>query len=246
MSEIPKMLIRYNRVSAPVIAILAGVIVVYLSFFVPDLIFAIPVVTFLIFFWLKIFGVKKRLLASLIVFLAIAIAASAIFAYAVYSANGTASNVQLSNGSLVTAKISPYLGHSNDYNISYYISENTTLGKYWVNINSTTDTSGVHLAASAFQNETYSNGTLLLYAHVKNITSQGIYYSTLYIGNGTYYVYNIGPIITSYTSILAYEMISYIPGYLILFELIFIVGIFLARSISHSAQYSRRRPPESQ
>lgn len=246
MSGLSELMIKYNRVTAPIVAAVAGVIIVYFSFYIPDLIFAIPVETFLVFFWLKIFGIKKRLLASLIVFLAVGIVASAIFADAVYSASGTAPTVQLGNGSFVSTTVSPYRGQSNDYNISYFITGNTTIGPYWVTLNSSTTTNvNMRLPASVFTAVTYSNGTLL-YTHIKNISEPGVYYYTLFLVNGTYYVNNIGPVIASYTSLFALEMISYVPGYLILFELIFIVGIFLARSLSHSIQYSRSRQPPPQ
>lgn len=261
MSEIPNMLIRHNRVSALVISILAGVIIVYLSLIIfPDLIFAVPVVTFLILFWLKIWGIKRRVLASLVVFLAIGIISCVIVSEAVYTSNGAISNVPLPNGSVVTTSVSPYLSQGNDFNFSYYISENTTIGKFWMDVNyswqNPSSTPGFIVPSSAFHSVTYANGTLLLYTHLKNLSNPAIYVYTLYINNGTAvnnqipYVSNGGPVTEpSYMATLAYTLVysNIIPGYLILFELIFLVGIFLARSISHSAQYSRRRkPPETQ
>ncbi len=248
MSDLSKTLIAYNRVTAPLIAFLAGILLVYLSFLIPDIIFAIPVETFLVFYWLKIFGIKKRILASLIVFLAVSIVASAIFADAVYSASGNAPTAQLRNGSFIQTSISPYLGASNDYNISYHITGNTSIGQYYMSLNSSTSAAvNMHVPMSSFTTITYPNGTVLLYTHIKNITEPGVYFYTLHFGkNYTYYVNNIGPVIASFSSLFAIEMLSYVPGYVILFELIFIVGIFIARSLSHSAQYSRRRqqPPQ--
>lgn len=247
MSDLSKTLIAYNRVSAPAIAAIVGIVIVYMSIYIPDLIFAVPVETFFVFYWLKIFGIKKRVLASLIVFLAVAIAASAMFADLVYTADGVAPPVDVQNGAVVNTSISPYLGQSSNYNVSFYISGNTTMGKYWMNVNSSTNAKfGIHVPSTEFNSVDYSNGTILIYTHITNITAPGFYYYTLFLDNGTYYVNNIGPVIASYTSLFALELLSYVPGYLIIFELIFIVGIFLARSISHSAQFSRSRTPPSQ
>ncbi len=244
MSTITDLLVRNNRVTAPVIAVIAGVLIVYLSIYVPFLLFAVPVVTFFIFFWLKIYKIKIRFLASLVVFLAVAIIAAGIFAGLVNSNNGRTGYIDLTNGSVIQTSITPYHGPSNDFNYSFVVSGNKSISPYWLNVSSSTSTSfAIHIPQSGFTEKTLPNGSLLLYVHLSNVTDQGVYYYRLFIGNSTTYVANIGPIMVSFTSLWAIEMISYVPGYMILFELMFLVGIFLARSISNSMRYSRRRPP---
>lgn len=249
MANLTDLLVSNNRISAPVIATVLGVFFVYLSIFIPYVLFVVPVETFLVFHFLKIYRIKIRILASLVVFLAVAIIAAAMFAQIVDSNSGHAPAVQLSNGSIVQTSISPYHGPSNDFNYSFIVSGNTTIAPYWMNVSSSTSsTFHIYVPQSLFHEVRLANGSLLIYVHLSNISDSGVYYYNLFLANSTsLYVANIGPVMISYISLWAIEMISYIPGYLILFELIFLVGIFIGRSMSNSIRYSRsRQPPPSQ
>lgn len=255
MSWITDLLLSYRRFTAPVIAVLVGVPIIYLSMLVPslgDIIFVIPVETYFVFHFLKIYKIKVKLLAGVIVFLALAMIASGIASASISSYGGNTGKETMTDGTIIQTAVTPYHGSYQTYNYSFMVKSNTSISPFWLNISSVTQRSfNLVVNESSFHQVTYSNGTILYYAHVTGFSKDGWYQyilqnSTYKTTNGTVYyiIYNTGPLVNfGSTTLYSYELVLYAEGYLILFTLIFLVGIFLGRSLSNSARYSRRSPP---
>lgn len=247
MDSTSNIMIRYNRILAPIVAVLLGALLLYAALFISDLEFLVPVEVFFVFHFFRIYRIKTRIIASLLVFLVIAIIGSAMYTQITYSYSGAAPVDHLSNGTNVSTTITPYHGPSPSYNLTYFVYGNTTLTDYWINVTSETGSaSPIHLTENDIKVIHNANGTLNLYVVLNNITSSGLYEYILYLSNSTYFVPNLGPIVASWSDLFAYEMISYIPGFIIIFELIFLVGVFIGRSLSRRAPPVNRGPPSSQ
>ncbi len=249
MKKISDILLEHRMLFAPLISIVLSALIVAASLYssVPYLYMAVPVVTFFIFYSLHIHKIKPRILGSLVVFIVTAIIAAAIFSGILYSASGQSQVQYLENGSAISTSVTPYRGPSASYNFSFSITGNTSFTSYSMVVRDLTDSSvkQIFIPQNRFNSSMSSNGTLNLYIHLNNITKKGIYGYYLFLNNNTtLYASNLGPLITSYENVFSAEILDFVQGYLIVFELIFLVGIFLGRSLSHSLLYGRRiKPP---
>lgn len=247
MNASGNILLKYNRVLAPVVSVILGVLTLYVALFIPDLEFLVPVEVFFVFHFFRIYRIKTRIIASLLVFLVIAIIAAAMYTQITYTYSGSAPPDHLGDGTVVSTAIIPYHGPVAAYNFTFFVTGNTTLTDYWLNVTSDTGSGGViHIPESGINIIHNANGTLNLYVVLTNITSPGLYSYALYLSNSTYDVPNLGPIIASWSNLYSYELISYIPGFMVIFELIFLVGVFIGRSFARRAPPVNRGPPPGQ
>ena len=70
LSELSEFIVKNNRVTAPIISIIASVILIYASLFISEiLLFMIPVAVFIVMHYTKMYRIKTRILGSLMIFI---------------------------------------------------------------------------------------------------------------------------------------------------------------------------------
>lgn len=241
-----------NRIMAPVLAIifsaLASVIAIYT---VSDLIFVlVPAVTFFTFHYTKFYRLKLRLLASLIVFIVVVLITAVLATNIVYHAQPTYETQFLNvngnlTGNIVLASVAPYAGSSTSYDFQFYITPNGTLNFNTISLN-IQELGGktTVIPYSQMTNTTYSGNNTVKLTYSTPLVG-GIYtYNLTTPSNGNLHTPSInGPFNTSpfvfYTNILP----TYALYYTIIYELVFLVGVFIARSMTNSRRYRQSQQP---
>lgn len=236
-----------NRIMAPVLAILFSSLVVLAGIYIyGELMFLVPVVTFFTFHYTGLYKLRLRLLASVIVFIVIAFLATGLLSSAVYSAHPTY-QTQFSDGSNVTASVTPYSGNSPYYVYHAYITPNGSFDFGTLSLNIQKTGGGLTIVDySHMQVVGFANGTKEITYNETSLGS-GIFsynFTAQKNGTGTIYTPEIsGPLNTSFFTVYLYILPTYAIYYVIIFELIFIVGAFIARSFSNSRRYGGSPPP---
>ena len=243
----------HNRLMAPVFAIIFSVLVTLLAVYtISEIIFLVPVVTFFSFHYTKLYRLKLRILASFIVFIVVAFVAVALLTNVVYSSQPTYKTQFLNEhgnltGSDVLASVTPYSGSSQSYTFQFYIMPNGTLNYNSINLN-IAEVSGktVVVHFSEMVNQTYSGNNTLKLTYTTGLGT-GIYsYNLTAQSSEPLHTPNIsGPINSPFYVLYGYLLPTYAVYYLIIFELVFVAGVFIARSISNSRRYSQPQPPQN-
>ena len=238
MSALNEFIVRNNRVTAPIISVLASVILIYGSLFISEiLLFMVPVAVFIVMHYTKMYRIKTRILGSVMIFIIVAILAAAIFSDNVYSQQ----QIPISNTSsfgTISTYVTPYSGVNREYNFTMVVNANSPISitQFDPTINITDGISNLVVHASEINHLNKSNKDYVFYYNNDNL-SAGIYTynfslnSTLYISNGQ------GPINTYETTFFEDNIPEYVISELIVFELVFLIGVFLARSISNSRRH---------
>ena len=245
LSELSEFIVKNNRVTAPIISIIASVILIYASLFISEiLLFMVPVAVFIVMHYTKMYGIKTRILGSLMIFIIVAILAAAIFSDNVYSYQQLPIS-STSSFSTITTYVTPFSGVNRDYNFTMVL--NTTspvdLSNIHPVLNITNGATNLVYHGSQIRNISKSPNDYVFYYNSDNL-SAGIYTynfslnSSLYISNGQ------GPINTYETTYFEDNIPSYVISDLIIFELIFLIGVFLARSISNSRRHDPAKNPK--
>lgn len=253
MADYKSWIIQNNRLTAPLLAILFSALVVLLAInLFGELMFLVPVVTFFTFHYTKFYRFKLRLLASVIVFLVVAFLATGLLTSALYNAHPTYKTEFYlgtnETGTNVTASVSPYSGSSQYYSFQIYVTPNGTFdfNTLYLNVHSS-EGSSVSVPFSQLHKTNFSNNnTMELTYQLSNIKS-GIYtYNLTAQHNGsTIYTPEIsGPINTSQFIVYTYLLPTYAIYYVIIFELIFVAGLFIGRSFSNVRRSTPPPPPE--
>lgn len=247
-------MIQNNRISAPLLALALSILVTFASIYIiGELMFLVPVVTFFAFHYTKLYKIKIRLLGGTIVFLIVAILSTGILTHTLYNSQPTYHAV-FNDGTTANTSVSPYSGSSSQYTYTMLIVPNGTFdyNSLELNIN---DPSG-NVAAIKYSNMTHQNftgnNTELLTYTFSGITSSGIYtYNLTAQKNGTISTVAIsGPLNTSELNVFSQLVTTYLIYDMFLYEIIFIVGIFIGRSIGNSRRYREQsrspgnKPPQ--
>ena len=249
MSGISEWVKSNNRVTAPVLAVLFSVIVALSAiYFYGELMFLVPVVTFVTFHYTGLYRLRLRLLGGTIVFIIVAFLATGLLTNAVYHAHPTY-QTYFTNGTSamgnVTATVTPYSGQSPSYVYHIYITPNGSLDFNTVELN-IHQLGGVtiNVQYAQMQNTTFPLNNTVELTYTLTNPGAGIYsYNLTAQKNGTIYTPEIsGPLNTPFFSVYVYILPTYAIYYLIIFELIFVVGVFIARSFSSSRRYSQQPP----
>ncbi len=241
MNPIVAALQKQARISVIVVSILIGTLLVYLSLFESILIYLVPVEVFFVMHYLKFYRFKPRIIGATVIFFVIVIAAAGIYAQALYTSNGVESQ-SLANGSNITASVTPFNHQATSYNFSFAIAGNQSIGSYFILVKGINNHYFVNVSENNILKGYNSNHDLILYYHDDNITPSGIYEYYLYFANGTTPVSSIGPLFSS-TPVFELYLLDLTPSFMLIFELIFVVGLLIARSISNSAKM-RNIPPK--
>lgn len=252
MADIKSWIIQHNRLTAPLLAILFSFIVVLAGVYLyGELLFLVPVVTFFTFHYTKLYKFRLRLLAGVIVFLVIAFMATGLLTNAVYQAQPTYhtqfyTTTGNSTGTNVSASVTPYSGSSSYYDFTLYITPNGTFdfNNLTLNLHHTGSTAyTIHYNQMQVTNFS-GNSTEMLTYRLSSLPA-GIYsYNLTTSMNGTIYTPEIsGPINASVFTVYEYLLPTYAIYYVLIFFIIFVVGIFIGRSFSHSRSYKPPPPP---
>lgn len=238
-NAILELLQRYNRISVILISILASLFLIYLSLYIYYAIYFVPVAAFFVMHYLKFYRFLPRLVASMLISFVAVLLMSGIYASIIQSSSGV-STAELTNGTIVTASVTPFNHEASDYNFSFVLSGNTSLDGYYVLVQGIGNTYSANYS-SQISSINDSNGNVTLYVHDSNLPATGAYEYSLFLSNGTRLASNTGPVFSAY-ALFPPLLASLGPSFWILFELIFVIGVFVARSFSHSMSY--RNPPQ--
>lgn len=246
MANYKDWIIENRGFTGPLFAILSSMVVVLASIYVfGELMFLVPVVTFFSFHYTKLHRFKLRFLAGTIVFIIVAFLAVGLLSHAIYTSQPVY-KTQFSDGTNVTASVSPYSGSSQQYTYTMYITPNGTFDYNTLNLN-------IHGAGgysktvlySEMTNHTFAGNNTEELTYTFNAPNSNIYSYNLSVQkNGTIFTPEIsGPLHASEFTVYTYILPTYAVYYLLIYELVFIVGLFIARSISNSRRYNTPPPP---
>ena len=238
MTDIKDLIIKKNNITAPLIAIIISIPVVFMAIYIyGEIIFLVPVISFLSFHYTKLYRIKKRILGSIVIFLAVAFIFTGIYSDVAYYSSPVY-HTTLSDGSSVTASVSPYSGTGGSYNFSFTISPNGTLQYSSVELNISSGQTFKMIPYSKL-NPALSNGSEHFYYIAKGLP-EGIYqFNITAQKNGTITTQDMsGPINAPVYYLIEALLPVYSTIYIVYFELIFITGIFIGRSISNSMRRS--------
>ena len=248
-SSVRKFLIDHNSILVLVISILIGVLITYLAYDILqtlDIIFLLPIVSFAVMHFLKLKGIKQRLLAGLIIFLVVGIVSAGLTSATYYKEDHPIS-YSLSNGAQATLKVSPFGGNNQNYNFSLYLTDWPSSSAFSTSLNvSASPTSSVLYNFDKLSYVPMGNGTILVYKNINDL-SQGIYSFNFNIANGTsspIIVGSTGPVNAGSSSLFAFILPGFVILYLIPMEIILLAIVFLARSFDRTRSFRRPPPPE--
>ncbi len=250
MSTYKNWLIQNNRITAPLLALFLSVLVTLGSIYIiGELMFLVPVVTFFAFHYTQLYRIRLRLLGGSIVFLIVAIISTGLLTHAIYNSQPTYHAV-FSDGTTANTSVSPYSGSSSQYTYSILIVPNGTFdyNSLELNINGPSgNVATIHYSSMTSHTFAGNNSQLLTYTF-SGISSDGIYtYNLTAQKNGTISTVPIsGPLNTSELGVFSQLVVTYVIYDMFLYEIIFIAGIFIGRSIGNSRRYREQRlPPEN-
>lgn len=244
----------HNRLMAPVLAIIFSTLLALFSIFtISYLIFLVPVVTFFTFHYTKLYRLKLRLLAGVIVFIVVALISVGILTSVVYASQPTYSTQFLNEngnetGSTILASVTPYSGSSATYTYHFYIVPNGTFDYNSLNLNIAKSGGGittVNYSQMTIKNFTGNNTEDLTY--VLDNPGPGLYSYNLTVSssNGVLHTPSAsGPFSASVFVVYLNLVPFYGFIYIAIYGLVFLAGVFMARSISNSRRYNVPPPPK--
>lgn len=243
MSDLTKFMQNNNRIFVLIFSVLVAVLLIYLSLFIGFLVYLVPVGVFIVMHYLKMWKLVPRILGATVVFFVVVVLASVIFGYALYDSSGV-SGQSLSNGATVIASVEPFSHEASEYNFTFSITGNQTLYTYYVTVVGISNGYKANISEAQLLTSHNATGALDISYISTNLTPTGVYEYYFFFDNGTSEISNVGPVF-SVGAIIELYLLDLTPGFMITFELIFVVGAFIARSISNSAAMRKRylNPP---
>ncbi len=246
-SSMKQFLVDHNSIFVLVISILIGSLLTYLAYDVLqrlELIFLLPILAFLVMHYLRLKGIKRRLLAGLIIFLAVGIVSAGITSATYYQQDHPVTYT-LYNGAQAELVVSPFGGNSQNYNFSMYITNWPSSAPFSTSLNiSASAISYTNYGFGHLNSVQMSNGTILVYKNLNNL-SEGIYSYNFAIANGTSPIVlgSTGPVNAGSSSLFAFILPGFVVLYLIPMEVILLAIVFLARSFERTRDFRRPQPP---
>jgi hypothetical protein len=244
LSELSEFIVKNNRVTAPIISIIASVILIYASLFISSILFfMVPVAVFIVMHYTKMYRIKTRILGSLMIFIIVAILAAAIFSDYGYSHQQPPSST--SSFGTITTYVTPFSGVNRDYNFTMVVNASSPLniGEFDPTINITNGVTHLVIHQSQINHINKSTRDYVFYYNSDNL-SAGIYAYNFSLNSSLYISNVLGPINTYETTYFEDSILGYVISDLIIFELIFLIGVFLARSISNSRRHDPAKNPK--
>ncbi len=244
-------LVKNNRISAPIIATLASIAVWYASLYtISDLIFLIPVVIFFVFHFTGLWRIKMRLLGGAIVLVAFMLIVGAIVIGVTVSSQPVLTYNMVhgttKSATNVTVSVTPFANQAGPYQYKIIINSSEPVNYPSLIVNIT-----ISGNSTAYKIVNYSE-----MSHMSNLPSPEhgfafnvssfppeVYLYNVSMKNSTTVIYTTpieGPLTASPYSLYVFVLIQDYLISVLIFYVIFAVGVFLARSISKS-----RAPPQN-
>lgn len=241
------------RLWASVLSVIISSLIIYIVFYIVYYVsgtylialIAIPAVVFTIMHYLGLYGVKKRVIHGFFIFIVLSIVVVLSTTQIIYNYNGQFNGIELGNGTAVDASVTPYSGIHPSYNFSFDIHNNVSFSTYGLSISSLTSQTFSTISVNQTQMHSISiNSTHRLIYYESASLPQGMYEFTFYINNSSNLndtFTGTGPI-TSINSLMEIQFLSLFISYMILFNLVFITGTFVAKSIENSRARAKMPP----
>jgi hypothetical protein len=249
---------EHNKISVPVISVLVSSLLYFLAivgspfsteFELFELL--IPVAVFLVMHYLNFWGVKKRVVYGFAIFVVVSLVGSAMWAGILYEnlyhnsnevsgplyAPNQAISSKINPGIYAYANETPYLTSSTSYNITIVMTNASTVpsGNYWLRIQGFSTGFSDNVSKANLTTVVKGNGTVIVYYNLKEALNPDLYVYTFYITANNNSISGLGPLLYfPYSSALVIMIYKYFVGDIILFGLIFAVGIFIGRSIENA------------
>lgn len=237
---------------APVLAVIISVPLIYGSIYTSVLLMyvGVPLEFFLILHYTKLYKLKSRIYGSLMVFVVIAIVANGIYTNELYSYSHYSVSYTTPAGTIVS-EVTPIAGINSDHNFSLIYTPSsgvvqtldTKLFDPTINITGSSSNLLIHsqsISGATIADAQSPNGYSYVYYYVNTNLSEGIY-SFNFSLNNTLHVSNQGPFNVAEGTYYGGTLLVFTVTYLIISEIVFLVGIFLGRSISNSRRYDPKR-----
>lgn len=251
MSELKQWVIRNNKSTAPLISFLLSALLVYIDVYYMGLaIYLVPLAIFLTFHYTKLYRLKMRAFGGSIVIVIIAVLFTAVSVHAIYNSNFSYPS-EFSDGSGISSKVTPFSGSAPEYTYSFLITPNGSFNYSTLQLNIYGQygySKTIPYSSMSVQNFSGNNTELITYVFT-GITASGAYsYNLTAQKNGTTITTPQfpGPLNTSELYIIYLELLSNATYWIIVLELIFIAGLFIARSLGNARniRQSNLKPPE--
>ncbi len=241
-SPLRRYLIEHNSIFVLLISILSGILATYIAYDVTgmvDIIFITPVVTFAVMYYLKMRGIKQKLIGGLIIFLVVGIVAAALTSVTYYNTEHPITYT-MPNGEIATLSVTPFGGQSQTYNFSMHVTNVNNPSLFSASFNISAGGPPVkHYNFSEMSFEVLNSSSVLIYKNVDNL-GQGIYTFNFTVANGTsgnIVVNGNGPANSGSQSLFTFILSGFVILYLIPMELILLALVFFQRSVENSRKY---------
>ena len=240
---------KYNSYTVPVISVIVAWGFFYLSMALLNIteealtfILLIPVAVFFIMHYLGLYGIKKRLIQGLIISLLVALVGSAVNASFLPLQDNQVTTQMPHYGINVTATETPYATVASSYNISLVLTNvsNFSSANYWLVISGYATGYTDNISKSHLKALNEGGKKALIYYNTGSLKPD-LYFYTFYFQEANNSVTGVGPILSYSASLVLMLQIHYLP-YLVLFELMFVTGVFIARTIENSKKARMVKP----
>ena len=247
MQSVKSSIVKYNRITAPVLAVAFSTLALFAAIYVYEaFLFTIPVIVFFSFHYTKLYRLRTRIIGGLVIFIIVAMISAGISTSVIYTTDPVVTDhyTDLS----VQTQVTPYAGNYSSYNFTMKVMDGVHLNPAFVTLainttafqkNVTSDQMNYFINSSGDQvfYYVYTNPPADIYSY--NFTFENQTGATLFTGFGT----GSGPDTLSISSTFKELFIVTVINDVIIFEIILVAGIFIARSFSNSAR-NRARPPQ--
>ncbi len=240
-------MIKYNRITAPLLAVAFSTLALLAAIHVFEaFLFLIPVIVFFSFHYTKLYRLRTRIVGGLIIFVIVAMISAGLSTSIIYSTEPVVTDHY--TDLTVETQVYPYAGNYSSYNFTLTVLGGVHLDPSYVTLAINTTTFQKNVTSDEMKNFTDSSGNQVFYyvyanpppnIYSYNFTFENQTGATLYTGFGT----GSGPYALSMTSAFKELFIIIVVPDVIIFEIILVVGIFIARSLSNAAR-NRGRPPQ--
>ncbi|WP_393971397.1 hypothetical protein OXIME_001673 [Oxyplasma meridianum] len=240
-------IIKYNRITAPLLAVAFSTLALFAAIYVYEaFLFLIPVIVFFSFHFTKLYRLRTRILGGLVIFIIVAMISAGISTSVIYTTDPVVTD-HYTNLSVQT-QVTPYAGNYSSYNFTMKVMDRVQLNPDHVTLDINTTGFQKNVSAAEMSHYTNASGDQVFYyvytnppagIYSYNFTFQNQTGATLYTGFGT----GSGPDTLSSVSTFKELFIVTVINDVIIFEIILVAGIFIARSFSRSAR-NRIRPPQ--
>ncbi|WP_287954575.1 hypothetical protein [Acidiplasma sp.] len=214
---------KHGKILVPVISTVISILIFVMALYVPEaiiLVFAIPVIIFILMHYSGIYRFKPRFFGGLIVLIIMLLVVAGIYSTDFYHSSGVTTTSE--NQTYMETIISPFTQTSGYYNITVKTNYTGNINSSYINIVSSNYnkiynySSGEHETIGSYR---------LTYYHIK--LPPGLY--TVYFNiSKKLYMESIGPVNVSAFTLYVYYIYAMADKYIIFLGILYIAGISIA------------------